>query len=600
MNGAKRGQFVLLFIFLRQSSLLRIFLAILVLFDLFHGVMVYGRSFSVLSPHSPTENFSRGYSEKQQLESIENLRALTPKGMTRPFEGKPRALWGSGYCFPIHDIIVDGVYHLKKSSIAAVTGPYVGRCIGLSDIQFLIKQLTQIYLDQGYITARFYIPDQDIKSSKALKLVVVEGKLSDIYYNGLPASSHNYVVWSAFPGLEGHILNMRDIEQGLDQINRLFSGHAQSELLPGREDGSTIVNINNRPSKAFKVGVSHDNMGQSSTGYARYKAGLTLENILGFNDAWNFSYQRSQSDYWGGSTQEGHSNNISASVSIPYGYWSFGLNGYAYNYQSILPGNFTDIETTGDSSELHASTSRVFHRDSVSLTILNVGLSYKRSNNYLLGNKIEVGSRQYSVANFGILHTRQMFGGTWSFDVSYLQGLPLFQSVKKHVPGAGDAEPQFAKFTGTLSVMTPFKVGEWNFLLSNLLSGQYSPHNLLGAEQISLGGASNVRGTRESLIFGNNGFFIRNELFLRTIWWSNNATLKKVFGELRPFVGLDYGRVFPQALYGFTHEQLAGWTAGVKLSGGMVSLDASYSSIFWSTIKHKKSGTFLMTLTMDL
>ncbi|WP_175868301.1 ShlB/FhaC/HecB family hemolysin secretion/activation protein [Bartonella gabonensis] len=594
----KAGQCVLLFIFLRWNRFLKLFLAIFVLFFLFRGVTVYAQSSAVFP--SPADNFFRQQSEKQQLERIENLRALTPKGITTPSEGKQGVLWGSGYCFPIHDIIVDGVYHIKKHAIAAVTDPYVGRCIGLADIQLLIKQLTKVYLDKGYVTARFYIPDQDIKKSKMLKFVVVEGKLSEIYYNGLPASLHNHVVWSAFPGLEGHILNMRDIEQGLDQINRLFSGHAQSELLPGREEGSTIVNISNQVSKAFKVTVSHDNLGQSSTGYARYNAGLKLENILGLNDAWDFGYQRSETDYWGGSKQEGHSNNISASVSIPYGYWTFGLNGYAYNYQSMIKGNFSDIETTGDSSELHASTSRVLHRDSVSLTTLNLGLSYKRTNNYLLGNKIEVGSRQYSVANFGISHSRQMLGGTWTFDVSYLQGLPLFHSIKKHALGAGDAEPQFAKFTGSLNIMTPFQVSGWNFVLSNLFSGQYSPHNLLGAEQISLGSASNVRGTRESFIFGNNGFFIRNDLMLRTIPWRNNPTLKKVFGELRPFVGLDYGHVFAQPLYGFTNEQLAGWTAGVKLAGGMVSLDASYSSIFWSTVKHKKSDTFLIILTMDL
>ncbi|WP_273760747.1 ShlB/FhaC/HecB family hemolysin secretion/activation protein [Bartonella sp. ML70XJBT.G] len=585
---------------MRQESFLRLFLVIVVLFGMFHGATVYAHSPAVLPPRSPTDNFSRGYSEQQRLERIENLRALTPKRIMTPSEENHSPFLGGGYCFSIHHIVVDGVRHIKKSSIAAVTDAYVGRCIGLGDIQLLIKQLTKVYLDKGYVTARFYIPDQDIKNSKILKFVVVEGKLSDIYYNGFPASAYNHVVWSAFPGLKGHILNMRDIEQGLDQINRLISGHAKSELLPGREDGSTIVNISNQPGKAFKVSVSHDNLGQSSTGYTRYHAGLKLENILGMNDAWDFGYQRSQTDYWGGSKQEGHSNNISVGVSIPYGYWTFGLNGTVYNYQSIIHGNFTDIETTGDSSELHASTSRVLHRDGLSLTTLNVGLSYKRTNNYLLGNKIEVGSRQYSVANFGISHSRQMLGGTWTFDASYLQGLGLFHSVKKHEPGAGDAEPQFAKFTGTISVMTPFKVGEWNFLLSNLLSGQYSPDNLLGAEQISLGGSSNVRGTREGLIFGNNGFFIRNDLLLRTIPWRNHGVFQKTLGELRPYVGLDYGRVFAQPLYGFTNEQLAGWTAGVKLAGGVVSLDASYSNIFWSTVKHKKSGTFFMTLTMDL
>nr|WP_246046893.1 ShlB/FhaC/HecB family hemolysin secretion/activation protein [Bartonella mastomydis] len=43
------------------------------------------------------------------------------------------------------------------------------------------------------------------------------------------------------------------------------------------------MNINNQPEKAFKVTVSHDNLGQSSTGYARYQAGLKLENILAIN-----------------------------------------------------------------------------------------------------------------------------------------------------------------------------------------------------------------------------------------------------------------------------------------------------------------------------
>ncbi|EJF96780.1 hypothetical protein MEI_01392 [Bartonella vinsonii subsp. arupensis Pm136co] len=592
------GKSVLFLGFLRQGYRLKLFLALFTFFCMFHGVIVYARPSAFL--HVPTDNFSRQQSEKQRLERIENLRALTPKRMNISPEREQSALLGGGYCFAIDKIVVEGAHHLKKQALATVTDPYVGRCVRLADIQILIKQLTKLYLDQGYVTARFYIPDQDIKNSKTLKFVAVEGKLSDIYYNGLPASAHNNVVWSAFPGLKGHILNMRDIEQGLDQINRLQSAHAKSELLPGREDGSTIVNISNHPEKALRATVTHDNMGQASTGYARYSAGLKVENILGLNDAWDFGYQRSETDYWGGSKQEGHSNNISASVSLPYGYWTFGLNGSVYNYQSIIKGNFTDIETTGNSSELHGSASKVIHRDSVSLTTLNLGLSYKRTNNYLLGNKIEVGSRQYSVANLGISHSRQMLGGTWTFDVNYLQGLPLFHSVKKHAPGAGDAEPEFAKFTGTLSVMTPFKGGGLDFILSNLLSGQYSLHNLLGAEQISLGGASNVRGTRESLLFGNNGFFSRNDLFLRTVPWSNSASFKKVFGELRPFVGLDYGRVFSQALYGMTGEQLAGWTAGVKLVGGIVSLDASYSSIFWSTVKHKKSGTAFMTLTMEL
>ncbi|WP_371923317.1 hypothetical protein [Bartonella sp. B1098] len=68
------------------------------------------------------------------------LDTLMLQGITTPFEGKQRELWGSEYGFQIHDIIVEGAYyHIKKCSIAAMTDPYVERCIGLVDVQLLIK-----------------------------------------------------------------------------------------------------------------------------------------------------------------------------------------------------------------------------------------------------------------------------------------------------------------------------------------------------------------------------------------------------------------------------------------------------------------------------
>lgn len=64
-------------------------------------------------------------------------------------------------------------------------------------------------------------------------------------------------------------------------------------------------------------------------------------------------------------------------------------------------------------------------------------------------------------------------------------GLWLFCAVRRHGSGAGDAEePAFSKFIATVSVMTSFRFGEQNFVLSPLLSGQYSPDNLFEAEQI--------------------------------------------------------------------------------------------------------------------
>lgn len=423
---------------------------------------------------SPADDFARQQAAQQQRQQIEQLQRFTPTEESVPSIERADLPQG-GACFDIDYIEISGANSLSLRSISKITDPFKDKCISLVDIQGVVKAITNIYLQKGYVTARVYIPEQDIKESHLFKLVVVEGKLSDIYDNGKQTSPYNGVMMSAFPRLKGEVLNMRDIEQGLDQMNRLSSNNAKSELLPGKDDGSSILNINNQPDKRWHVNISHDTLGQASTGYARYNAGITLDNVLKINDIWSFNYQRTDKDYWRGNRLDGNSNSYSGSVSIPNGYWTFNFSGYKYDYTSIVQGNFGPIETSGDSSELRASGTRLIHRDGKSLTTLNFGLAYKETNNFLLGNKIEVGSRQYSVANLGLSHSRQMLTGTWTFDVSYLQGLHIFNAITKGDPSAGKADPQFAKFTATVNAVTPFKIGTQNFILNNLVVGQYSP-----------------------------------------------------------------------------------------------------------------------------
>ncbi len=69
------GQSVLFSVFLRRSSLLRIFLAILVLFGMFSGITVYAHSSALLYPKIPIDDFVR-----------EHLRALTLGKVSLSFE----------------------------------------------------------------------------------------------------------------------------------------------------------------------------------------------------------------------------------------------------------------------------------------------------------------------------------------------------------------------------------------------------------------------------------------------------------------------------------------------------------------------------------
>ena len=112
-------------------------------------------------------------------------------------------------------------------------GPYENKCVGLAEINTLLQDLTYVYLDKGFITSRATCPTGH-REDQTLRLIVVEGLLSDIYLNGKPGSLSG-VLATAFPGMK-HIVNMRDIEQGLDQINRLSSNNAKTAMLPGTDE----------------------------------------------------------------------------------------------------------------------------------------------------------------------------------------------------------------------------------------------------------------------------------------------------------------------------------------------------------------------------
>jgi len=495
-----------------------------------------------------------------------------------------------GFCFEIDHVDVDGVKTVSSQAVEKITRPYEGGCIGLGDIHALMKAVSDHYIDKGYIAARVYIPDQDIKATRVLKLLVAEGQVHAIYYNGALPERDGGVIKAAFPSMVAQVLNMRDVEQGLDQMNRLASNNAKVELLPGFKDGTAIVNITNQPEKRWQARVGHDTLGQTATGHARYNADLTLDNVFGLNDLWHFGYQRTNKDYWHGERVHGSSNSYSGSVSIPYGYWTFNASGYFYDYDSVMAGTFSSVATSGDSAEARVGVNRLVHRDGKSLTFLNFDLAHKQTDNFLLGSKIEVGSRDYTVAHLGLSHSRRMLGGIWSFDVGYLQGLSWFGATRKGEPGAGDAEPSFQKYTATFSIMTPFTVGEQNFILNNLVVGQYAADNLYGGEQIALGGYSNVRGVRESLVYANSGFFSRNELSWRFTPWHHDGALLKAFGELRPYIGLDYGQVFSHKTYHLAGHDIASWSIGARLVGGLFNMDAGYSRIFSSTVKGHDMG----------
>lgn len=478
-------------------------------------------------------------------------------------------------CFKIKSVVLEGATLLSPTKTKSIINPFENSCVGLKEIAFLIRSLTAAYIEKGYITSRVYIPEQNIKKAEKLRLAVIEGKTEAIKFTKVQDGTERQVA-TAFPELAGKPLNLRDLEQGIDQLNRLSSNDAKLKIAPGTKPGQSIVKLSNQTSKKWGVSFDSDNLGQDYTG--RYKGRISpyIDNLLGLNDHWSFGYERSSVHRpFRIRDRKRFGETISGAFSLPYGYWTLYIDGSYYHYKSFVPGAFSNLGTSGESNQLRATIDRVIHRDQVSKTSLSASLTYKETENLILGNRIETGSRALTVANLGFTHTRAMLGGSWAFSASYERGLDWFGALDDD-QNPDPQRAQYEKLSASISLQLPFKVQDWQFIYHGLISGQYSDDPLFGSEQISLGGYYSIRGFRESVTFGNNGLFARNELELY-LPPNPDPKQREIFGQFSVFGAIDFGRIYGRQKHAIETEDVAGWIAGIRSSYGKLDFELAIS-----------------------
>lgn len=254
----------------------------------------------------------------------------------------------------------------------------------MSRIQQLTDAVSDWYISRGYITSRAFLVEQDLRHG-VLHLAVLEGRLQKITLEG--ASGHELKM--TFPGLEGNILNLRDIEQGMEQINRTRATPVQIEILPGDKQGWLIVQLTATPEFPLSASVSFDNSGQKSTGTGQLNAGLTGNNLLGLADRWFVSGGRSSAF-----SDSKDAQNFAAGVSIPYGYTLFDYSYSWSNYLSTIDNHSWLWRSSGDTETHRVNVSHVLFRNGDIKTGVSAGLSYRINHNYLDDVLLQSSSQQ--------------------------------------------------------------------------------------------------------------------------------------------------------------------------------------------------------------
>ncbi|WP_084332407.1 ShlB/FhaC/HecB family hemolysin secretion/activation protein, partial [Pseudomonas chlororaphis] len=451
-------------------------------------------------------------------------------------------------CFPIKDIELKGADSLSAAEQARLLKPYIGQCLGVSQLNELLKVITDHYLEKGLVTSRAYLPQQDL-SGGHLKVLVVEGRLE-----GLKGAADSQLsereLAMAFPGQVGERVNLREIEQLVDQLNRLPSNQAQMELAPGKEVGGSEVLVKNTAQKPWRAGLSRSNDGQRSTGEQQWGTTFDWDSPLGLADQLML---RGGHDAM--SDHQHSSNNAMLYYNLPWGWWNFSYTYSQSEYRSQAQANGFSFKQTGDSQNHQLRAERVILRDAVSKTSLNAGLAYLRTNNFIEDSKLALSSNRLSEAQFGINHGRRIGGAFVNLDLGMQHGIGAFDAQDNGHPGPGEPNARYRKYTATLSYLQPFKLWGESFSFSSLMTGQRSEDVLFSPQRTSLGGQSSIRGYKDQSLSGDSGGYWRNDLrWSRPVTW---AWLQPLFTEYGSSLGYDQGVIRGDRYNGEQHGRLS-------------------------------------------
>ena len=491
---------------------------------------------------------------------------------------------GKEACFLVKTIEVTGATLVPADRVDATVRPWQGRCLNLTEINGILEALTALYVDRGYVAARAYVPEQDLSEGR-LRLSMVEGRLDDIVLKGDGGTAGQLA--TAFPGLKGKPVNLRQIEQGVDQINRLSSAKAGVALEPGKALGGTVLAVTVERTKPWSVSFGADNLGSPSTGIYQGRVDAGLDNVLGLNDVWQFGYQRSmEKSPLFFSAERPNSDTATASFSIPYGPLTAGIDGSWSQYHSNIEGQLSTIDTSGQSVSVAPYLTMLLSRDQVSKTWATGRFTWKSTDNFLLGSKVDTSSRALSIASLELGHSRQFLGGMLSATLAYQKGLALFGAFDDADAPDGSPKGQFGKATASLAYSVGEDWGPGSVNFSSRLSGQWSDDPLFASEQMAIGGDGSVRGPRDALLSAGNAFYVRNELSY-LLPEPSSKELADAVGRIEPYVGLDIGRTFADAAEGSETGTLIGAAVGIRNRGGRVSFDLSYASILSTTVSER-------------
>jgi hemolysin activation/secretion protein len=463
----------------------------------------------------------------------------------------------NGDAIPIRDIVITGNTVIDSETLGKVVAPYKNKDLSMEEMSKVTDLVTVTYQEKGYILARAYLPEQEIKDG-ILRITVAEGKIGKIRITG-NRYYRDYVLKRYFEEQQDlGVVKESLLEKGLLLSNDIAEVKTEIMLKGGEKPGTVdvILNAKETPAIAFgvKFGVDYNNFGSERVSEDRY--GSTLK-LIDYNWGSVFTLRTTL----GNSLDDSKLNQ--AEISIP-------INKYGTKFSfSYLKGSYAvgmDLADLGLLGRTRIYGGKLTHpliktRDTnLSLT---VGMENKNIENELLSDTVSVDEMNtyYGVLNFDSI---DKYLGKSIVTLSGYSG--KLEEDPDYPYSRLDVDEFFAKFS--LNAVRIQKIyGNINLMLRG--TGYWTKDRLLPVEETIIGGYGTVRGHDPSLYLGDKGYVLSAELMMAPPYIENMTLFGQKISQLAQIAFFyDHGGVFivdPIPPDEQKSEYLGGYGWGVRL-----------------------------------
>lgn len=494
--------------------------------------------------------------EKRRLDLLQKQQELDGTVMLQPDVNQtefPDA--AEQPCFVVDEIRLTGVKAEKFSfSIEHVLRQepaVLGSCLGVNGINTVSNRIQNQVIKAGYVTTRVLVEPQDMRSG-ILVLTVIPGTVNDVKLSDDESSPR--ILASSVPVKEGDLLNLRDIEQAVENMRRVPTVAAKVDIVPAAGNkampGQSDLLIHHLQTKPFRLTLSVDDSGYDATGRYLGAATFSLDNPLGLSDLLYASFNTEL----GHAENDGGTDGYSLHYSVPFGYWLFSATTSEHEYWQNVAGLNQSYEYRGKSRRHEVGVSRVVYRDSSSKLKLGLQAYKTSSRNFIEDTEIEIQQRRMSGWVAQLNYQLFIENAAFDFGLALQRGTGAFDALPAPEEAFDEGTSRPKIITANLNFNYPFELASQVFNFSSYWEAQWNKTPLVPQDRFSIGGRYTVRGfDGENTLLAERGWFSRNTVTMRL-----GETQHQVYA------GLDFGHVSGPSADLLLGQSLAGWVIGIK------------------------------------